>query len=321
LLNAQWLYFVIGRYVRAVGEPMKNLSTITINELFTGWWTERWVRGLVLMLIPIGIIDSVYTVAMTSIYGFEIEFNPITRELLAAGLWFPWAITNVLGFTFFCMMAGSYYLHTRSRPEGPDTFALSFVIALRVAMVGYNVTFYYIPWAGGMVYPPFWSAGISFVVTLYWMNKLLNRVYDISWAQTKHILRSRYDNYRDAKLITSTGIRKRVTTSSRNWNRESKIDIKNEIPKTKRVWWKGTWLKRVVYISGAFVSILMIGLSIQVINEITGLSSYSEGVNYFVLNEVTGPPFMASFLAIIFFMGISLGLIFKAFSESEDADI
>jgi len=300
---------------------MKNLSTITLNELFTGWWTERWVRGFVLMLIPIGIIDTVFTLAMTSLYGFEVEFNPITRELLAAGLWFPWAIINVLGFTFFCMMAGSYYLYTRSRPGGPDTLALSFVIALRVAMVGYNVTFYYIPWAGGMVYPPFWSAAISFLVTIYWMNKLLNRRYDISWAQTKHTLRSRYDNYRDAKLITSTGIRKRVTTSSRNWNQESKIDIKNEIPKTMRVWWKGTWLKRVLYISGAFVSILMIGLSIQVINDITGLSSYSEGVNYFVLNEVTGPPFMASFLAIIFFMGISLGLIFKAFSESEFADI
>ncbi|MCJ7817886.1 MAG: hypothetical protein MUP60_03455, partial [Candidatus Thorarchaeota archaeon] len=220
-----------------------------------------------------------------------------------------------------CMMAGSYYLHTRRRPGGPDTLALSFVIALRVAMVGYNVTFFYIPWAGGMVYPPFWAGGISFAVTLYWMNKLLNCQHDITWDQTKYFFRRRYDNYRDAKLITSTGVRKRVTTSSRNWNRESKINIKRELPKVKRAWWKSFWIRRIFYIASSFLSIVMIGLSIQVISEITGLSTFYGDTNYFVLNEFTGPPFMASFLAIIFFMGLSLGLIFKAFSESEYVDI
>ncbi|RLI55334.1 MAG: hypothetical protein DRO87_09105, partial [Candidatus Thorarchaeota archaeon] len=116
------------------GGLVKNLSTITARELLIGWWAERWVRGIVLTLIPIGIGDSIYTVAMATEYGVEIEFNPITRELLNLGLWLPWAVLNVLGFTFFCMMAGSYYLHTRWRPGGPDTFVFSFIIALRVAM-------------------------------------------------------------------------------------------------------------------------------------------------------------------------------------------
>ncbi len=300
---------------------MKNLSTITPNELFLGWWNERWVRGMVLMLIPIGIIDSVYTIAMTFRYGFEVEFNPITRELLAAGLWFPWAIINIVGFTFFCMMAGSYYLHTRTRPEGPDTFALSFVIALRIAMVGYNVTFYYLPYVGGMVYPPFWAGGISFILSLYWMNKLLKRKYDISWSQAKYYFKSRYDSYKDTKLITSVGAQREDTTSPDTSTIATK-SIKDELPQIKLPWWKSSWMRRTFYLACGLLSIFLMGFSIQLIGQITGLASWREHHgDYFVLNEITGPPFMASFLAIIFFMGVSIAMIFKAFSSSEYNDI
>ncbi|RDE15021.1 MAG: hypothetical protein C4K48_04915 [Candidatus Thorarchaeota archaeon] len=302
-------------------EPMKNLSTITPTELFTGWSTVRWVRALVLMLIPIGIVDSVYTIGMTAIYGYEVEFNPITRELLAAGYWFPWSLINILGFTFFCMMAGSYYLHTRWRPSGPDTFAFSFVIALRIAMVAYNVTFFYIPWIGGMAYPPFWTCAFSFVFSLYLMNKLLKRQYDISWAQTKYYFTSRLVNYRDAKLITSTGVRKRVTTSTKNWNKEAKHEVLSSLPKTKRPWWRGAWLRRVVFLGASLFSFVLMGISLQFISEVTGLSRWSEVHGpFFILNEITGPPVMASVLAIVGFISLSLAFIYKAFSTSDELE-
>jgi len=298
---------------------MKNLSTITPRELFTGWWAVRWVRALVLMLIPIGIIDTLYTIGMTEIYGYEVEFNPITRELLAAGYWLPWSFFNIMGFTFFCMMAGSYYLHTRSRPSGPDTFTLSIVIALRIAMVGYNVTFYYLPWVAGMVYPPFWAGGFTFILSLYLMNKLLKRQYDISWSQTKYYFTSRITNYRDAKLITSTGVRQRVTTSTKNWNRETKHEIAATLPKVTKVWWKRAWIKRIAYLGGSLFTFVFMGISLQLISEFTGLSRWSDSHGpFFVLNEVTGPPVMASFLAIIVFISISLVFIFKAFSTTDD---
>lgn len=301
---------------------MKELSSITPRELFFRWWSERWVRGLVLMLIPIGIIDSAYTIAMAFIYGPEIEFNPITRAFLAAGLWFPWALFNILSFTFFCMMAGSYYLHTRLKPAGPDTTILSLIIALRIGMVGYNVTFFYLPWVSGMVFPPFWAAGISFLVAFYWINKLLKRQHDVSWRQTKYYFKSKYDNYRDAKLISSTGIKKQESTSPKPTHRDLKQVIKDEIPRREVPWWKSTWFRRSFYICCSLLSVVLMGLSIQIISELTGLSDWSsEHGPYYVLNEITGPPVMASFLAIIFFMGLAIGLIFKAFTESDYIDI
>ncbi|MFW9808486.1 MAG: hypothetical protein ACFFE6_03805 [Candidatus Thorarchaeota archaeon] len=299
---------------------MKNLSTITPHELFTEWWIERWVRALVLMLIPIGVIDTVYTLAMTQLYGFEVEFNPLTRELLAAGFWFPWSLINILGFTFFCMMAGSYYLHTRWRPSGPDTFYLSLVIALRVAMAAYNVTFYYLPFVGGMVYPPFWTGGFSFLFTLYLMNKLLKRRHDISWSQTKYFFKSRLENRRDAKLISSSGIKKRITTSTRTWNTDLKHEIKTSKSKTKQPWYKNAWFKRVAYLFGSGFSFVLMGIVIQIISDISGLAAWSESRPFFVLNDFTGPPIMASFVAIIFFMALSLAFIFKAFSTTQELE-
>ena len=300
---------------------MKNLGSITSRELFFGWWRERWVRGLVLMLIPIGVIDSAYTIAMVLQYGPEIEFNPITRAILAAGLWFPWALLNILGFTFFCMMAGSYYLYTRTRAEGPDTLALSFVIAIRVSMVGYNVTFYYLPYVGGMVFPPFWAFAITFVLTLYWMNKLLKRQYDISWAHTKYYFKSHYDNYKDAKLISSAGIEKEAPTNT-HYLATSTKSIKDELPKREGPWWKSSWAIRVFYLTCGILSIVLMGFSIQLIGQLTGLTDWkNQHGSYFVLNDVTGPPVMASFLAIVFFMGISIAMIMRAFSTSDYPDV
>ena len=317
LLRGERLYYVNQDPV-SVDEPMKNLSTITPHELFTGWWAERWVRALVLMLIPIGVIDTAYTLAMTTLYGFEVEFNPITRELLAAGFWFPWSLINILGFTFFCMMAGSYYLHTRWRPSGPDTFYLSLVIAFRVAMATYNVTFYYLPFVAGMVYPPFWTGGFSFVLTLFLMNRLLKRKYDISWVQTKYYFKSRLDNYRDAKLISSSGAKKRVTTSTRNWNKDLKHEVMTSRRKVKVPLWKNAWFKRAGYLFGSGFSFVFMGIVIQIISDVSGLGAWSENRAYFVLNDFTGPPVMASFVAIMFFVGLSLAFIFKAFNTTQE---
>jgi hypothetical protein len=300
-------------------ETMKSLSTLTLRELFTGWWAVRWIRTLVLILIPIGIIDTLYTIGMTNIYGYEIEFNPVTRELLAAGYWLPWSFFNIMGFTIFCMMTGSYYLHTRSRLGGPDTFVFSLIIALRIAMVGYNVTFYYLPWIAGMVYPPFWTASFTFIFSLYLMNKLLNRQYDVSWFQTKYFFSSRFNNYRDAKLINSTGAGKDVSTGMTNSNREANAELTKSLPIAKKTWRDGAWRKRVIYLSGALFSFVLMGFSIQIISDVTGLSRGSEIHGpFFILNEVTGPPVMASFLAIIVFISLSLLFIFKAFSTTEE---
>ena len=220
----------------------------------------------------------------------------------------------------FCMMAGSYYLHTRWNPGGPDTFWLSLIIALRVAMAGYNVTFLYLPFVV-TIYPPFWAALFAFGFTLYSMNKLLKRKHDLSWAQTRYAVTSRVRKYKDAKLIESAGIPEEeepVDVSA--WNKELEDEIKEDRSKEDKPLWQHAWVRRVVYLSGSLLSFLLMGVSIQVISEVSGLSAYSDGP-YFILNDFTGPPVMASFVAIIICMGLSIAFIMKAFSTTQEFNL
>ncbi|RLI55745.1 MAG: hypothetical protein DRP09_08875 [Candidatus Thorarchaeota archaeon] len=307
------------------GGLVKNLSTITARELLIGWWAERWVRGIVLTLIPIGIGDSIYTVAMATEYGVEIEFNPITRELLNLGLWLPWAVLNVLGFTFFCMMAGSYYLHTRWRPGGPDTFVFSFIIALRVAMAAYNVTFYYIPFVV-TVYPPFWTGLFAFIITLYVMNKLLKRRSDLSWAKAKYYVTSKLGEYKDSRIISraaaAAATRNSALTNPQVRPEAVRRELSQEAGREDLPWYRGPWVKRVAYLLGAAFSYVLMGITIEFISHMSGLSEWSQSHGpFFILNEVTGPPVMMSFIAILFFMGLSLFLIMRAFSTSQESPI
>ncbi|MBN2229160.1 MAG: hypothetical protein JW779_06160 [Candidatus Thorarchaeota archaeon] len=300
---------------------MKDLSSITATELFTKWWDERWIRGIVLMLIPIGIIDTVFTISIAQLYGIEAEFNPITRFFLSSSFWFLWPILNISGFMFFCMMAGSYYLHSRLKLGGPDTSWISVIIALRVAMVGYNVTFYYLPFVI-TVYPPFWAAFISFVMTFFLMNNLLKRQNDISWEQTKYTITSKYINYRDSKLISSAGIPEQDKEDTSSIKEDLKKEVLSGIPKKNQPLWKNPWVKRVVYLSSAAFSFVLMGMAIEFISNISGLSTWNDQRGaYFVLNEITGPPVMASFIAILFFMGLSLFFILRAFSTTQEIDL
>lgn len=304
--------------IKSDGASMKNIKSLHVNDLFTKWWTERWVRAIVLLLIPIGIIDTIYTIAIADVFGVQAEFNPITRSLLEMGLWLPWSFINIGGFTLFCMMAGSYYLHTRPNPGGPDTFWLSLVISLRVAMAGYNVTFLYMPFVV-TIYPPFWVALFSFVFTLYSMNKLLKRQHDLSWAQAKYTVSSRVQSYKDTKLIESAGVPQEEETETADLSREVKREIREDRAKESKPLWQNAWIKRVAYLTGSALSFVLMGSTIQFISDFSGLTQWSQQQGpYFVLNEFTGPPVMASFIAIIFFMGLSLMLIMKAFSTTQE---
>jgi hypothetical protein len=137
------------------------------------------VRFLVVLLFPVGIIDAAFTLATTWELGLEVEFNPIVRYLIAANLWLPWALLDIIGFALFSMLAGSYYLHTRNNPGGPDTTWITLIFALRVSMATYNVTYYYIPFVVA-VYPPFWTSILVFALTYFGLGRVLNRRTDIS---------------------------------------------------------------------------------------------------------------------------------------------
>ncbi len=288
---------------------MREISTISPVKMATDWWSVRWVRGLVIMLIPVGMVDSVYTIVMALEYGPEIEFNPITRWFLANSLWPLWAIINIMGYTFFCMLAGSYYLHTRNHPSGPDTFWLSLIISLRIGMTAYNVTFFYIPIVV-TVYPPFWVGFLAFCGSLYLTNNLFRRKQDLSWRGATSFVSSRLDSWYDSKLIrdAKTGLTQNEDLSSERPKPMSESDTSNfQETRSKK---NRIWIKRLAYFAGFPLSILGMVVTLNIFAVLANFESWQR--EFTVINALTGPVFMASFIAILFFIGLSMYFVFKA---------
>ena len=75
--------------------------------MFTLWWEKPWVRNLVLLLTPVGIIDATFTVLLFNTIG-NFEYNPFVRAALQSEWWIVWFFVDALSFFLLIMMAGSY---------------------------------------------------------------------------------------------------------------------------------------------------------------------------------------------------------------------
>lgn len=290
------------------GIIMRSLSTITPKQFCTMWWGTRWIRNLVLLLIPVGIIDASFTLLVTWQLGWEIEFNPITQFFLSAGLWPVWALMNIGGFALFTMLAGSYYLHTRKDIRGPDSSWLALIIALRVAMAAYNVTYYFIPFYISL-YPPIWIGFTMFVLSFIMFDKLLSRTDDFSWRDFKRQLKGRIGSVRDARLIRAAtrdappGEPTRIAT----------IERTSTQPTAPR-----TWLKRIAYLGGAAMALILMTMVIDFIGTASGLVAASDLGPWIVLTDFEGRWFIVELCVILFFIGLSMVMIVKAFDTLEE---
>jgi hypothetical protein len=289
---------------------MKYMDSMTTQELITTWWSKAWIRNLVFLLIPIGIIDVAYTLAATSIYGIAVEFNPITRFFLSNNLWLPWAILNIVGFALFCMLAGSYYLKSRHEPAGPNTMWLSIILALRIGLASYNITYFYIPFMI-TIYPPLWVFLFTFTITFVLMDKLLTRTNDISRRTIKSFFTVRLSNLHDRRLIR---------TANAGVKREEPAAFKQE--KLKTTLQKSVWAKRGVYLTLAVLMIVAMAGSIEFIGVSSGLIHWSEEhVPFYVFTEYTSRWFLVSVAGIMIFLSFSMYFIVKAFDTPEDMRI
>jgi len=285
---------------------MTYLRDLTIRELSTTWWSKPWIRTIVLLLIPIGIVDVYYTLLATDRYGVDVEFNPITRFFLGNDLWLPWAIMNIIGFSLFCMLAGSYYLHTRGNLEGPNTLWLSLIIALRLGLAVYNITYFYIPFVV-TVYPPLWTGVFTFTITFVAMDKLLTRRDDITQRSIKSYFTVRLSNIEDARMIRAAGPGMQTLE-------EDAIP-----PAPKSALQKNVWAKRGVYLVLGVVMILAMGWIVEVIGVVTGLAEWSERYGAFVFfNELSGRGFLLSMVGVLSVASISMYFIIKAFETTEE---
>ena len=85
-------------------------------------------------------------------------------------------------------------------------------------------------------------------------------------------------------------------------------------------WWQHVWMRRTYYLFGAFMSFILMGTLIDIVSEISGLNAWQrEHGPYFILNEFTGPGFMANFIVILFCIGLSMTLMYKAFTMDDES--
>jgi hypothetical protein len=257
----------------------------------------------VLLLIPVGVIDAAFTLLVTSELGWEIEFNPITKFFLSAGLWPVWALMNIGGFALFSMLAGSYYLHTRKDIRGPDSSWLALIIALRVAMAAYNVTYYFIPFYISL-FPPIWVGIFTGILSFVIFDKLLSRPDDFSWRDLKRQVGARIGSIQDARLIKAAS-----KDAPHGEFTGGTSQPTSPVSKT-------TWLKRGAYLTGAAVAIIMMTMTIEIVGTATGLiAARGEFGAYYVLTDYSGRWFLASLCIILFFIGLSMYMIVRAFDS------
>ncbi|MFW9907969.1 MAG: hypothetical protein ACFFEF_05285 [Candidatus Thorarchaeota archaeon] len=279
-----------------------SFSTMTVRQMMSLWWREKWVRGLVIALSPIGLVDAVFTILLFQVHGPEYEYNPLVRLALSSEWWFAWVLIDVFSFVIFAMIAGSYYLHTRSSIFGNHTGWFAALIAFRVGAVVYNILLYYLD-----LFPIFWGA-ISAILTYYYVSKLLSRNRDMSIRGFKRYWRAKYDRLHD-KLLTR-GVQRK----------DNELEIKAVQPIGPEYDNRRIWMLRAGYLSMAIIVFASIPFMLTTIGILTGGIYWNELFGgSFYWNELSAQTFIVGFFTIIIFTAIIMFLILKAFTTTEGA--
>lgn len=273
---------------------------MSVTEMFSLWWRERWVRGLVLALSPIGLVDALFTFLLFQVHGPEFEYNPIVRLALTNEWWFAWVVIDIISFMLLAMIAGSYYVHTRKSIFGNQTGWLSLLISLRVGVTLYNVFVFYMD-----PYPIFWAALGAILIHVV-VSRLLSRERDISIAGFTRYWRAKYDRVHD-----------RLITRGLKMEEEEQESISEEepIPTSRAV-----MLKRAGYLAMVIVVFVSTPFVLTAVGILTGGLFWQEtfGGGFF-WNTVAGQSFLAGFAVVIILISLMMYFMLKAFSTTEGA--
>ncbi|MCK4568089.1 MAG: hypothetical protein KAU48_12360 [Candidatus Thorarchaeota archaeon] len=294
-------------------EKLSRFSTMTTYQMFTLWWDEKWVRTLVLLLTPVGIIDATYTVLLFNSLGSGAEFNPIVRIALESQLWGVWFFIDALSFFIFIMMAGSYYLHTRNSLVANRTGLVSGLVSLRVGLAAHNVIRFY---AGA----PAVLGGMFFTcLTFIIMVSLLDRTSDVTWQGLRQWWRHRTDRFHDYRLIKKA--KKSNLGDETQLDEEIEREISAELLKTTETNEPGyskNWPKRVLYLLGAVTLFIFMPFFLVFLGDWTGVTSFTDIYGPLVFwNELSAPAFLLGFVSICLFTAGIMYLVLRSFDVQD----
>ncbi len=288
---------------------------MTTYQMFTLWWEEKWVRTLVLILTPVGIIDATYTVLLFNVLGPSAEFNPIVRIALESQLWWVWFFIDAISFFIFIMMAGSYYLHTRKSLVANRTGLVSGLVSLRVGLAAHNVIRFYagVPAVlGGIIF-----TGITFII----MVSLLDRTSDVTWQGFKQWWKHRTDRFHDYRLTKKAA--KSSLGDETQLDEQIEREISAELPKateTDEPGYPNKWLKRILYLLAAVALFIFMPFFLVFLGDVTGVSAFSDIYGPMVFwNELSAPAFLLGFLSICVFTAGIMYLILRSFEVQDGA--
>lgn len=283
--------------------------------MLTLWWSETWVRNLVLLITPIGVIDATFTILLFNAIGADYEYNPFVRAALQTEWWFVWFIINIFSFFIFIAMAGSYYLYTRNSLVNNRTGLVAGLVALRAALAALNVIRYY------GLFPGVFGAIMVGLITFIIMDGLFDRKNDVSWQGLKQWWTHRTDRFHDYRLVKKTKKSNRGDVSELDERIEREIDA--EIPETEDMeipGGKGVWRKRAMYLIAALALFIFMPYFLVFLSEITGVVAFSEIYGPLVFwNELSAPAFLLGFVSICIFVSVIMYLILRSFEVQDGA--
>lgn len=293
----------------------QRFATMTSHQMFTLWWEEPWVRNLVLLLTPVGIIDATFTVLLFNELGHGFEFNPFVQAALQSEWWIVWFFIDAISFFLFVMMAGSYYLHTRNSLVKNRTGLVSGLVALRVGLAAHNVIRFY------GVFPAVFGGFMFGAITFIIMDSLLDRRNDVSLEGLKQWWKHLTDRRHDERLMKKAMKSTRGEDTQLDEKIEREIDA--EMSKTAEIETTqagSTWRKRAMYILGAIALFIFMPYFLTFLAEVTGVTAFTDIYGPIVFwNELSAPAFLMGFVSICIFTASIMYLVLRSFEVQEGA--
>lgn len=288
----------------------EKLSTMTPHQMFTLWWKEPWVRNLVLILSPLGIVDATFTVLLFNRLGNGFEVNPLVRFALQSEWWFIWFFIDAFSFFIFIMMAGSYYLHTRNSLVNNRIGVVSGLVAIRMGLAAHNV----VRFLGS--FPAVFCGLIAGLVSFIIVDSLLDRTSDVSRHGLKQWWRHGRDRRHDEKLMKKVSREKRGDKMQLDEKTERKIATSEEEPRSGQ----SIWRKRALYLLGAIAVFLFMPYFLAILADVTGVTAFTDIYGPLVFwNQLSAPAFLLGFVSICIFTAVIMYLILKSFEVQEGA--